>query len=184
MIQYKIEDQRWVPNIKLQIEKFTVLWKDGRMQRTWKQLISPTNGCCRLDRLKPNELIMKDCIYHLKNRVTDKIQTRERKWRKKTTWEIYLSMKVKVLVAQLYPTLCNPMDCSPLGSSAHGILQARIMERVAIPFSRESSQPRGWTWVSCIASRFFIIWATREAHLHIDTILNSFYNKHVCWILK
>ena len=40
-------------------------------------------------------------------------------------------------------TLCNPMDCSPPGSSVHGILQTRIRERVAMPFSRESSQPRG-----------------------------------------
>ena len=53
------------------------------------------------------------------------------------------------------PTLCDPTDCSPPGSSVHGILQARIREWVAIPFSRESSQPRDWTWVFCIAGRFF-----------------------------
>ena len=47
--------------------------------------------------------------------------------------------KVKVLVAQSCPTLCDPMDCSPPGSSVHGILQARILEWVAIPFSRGSS---------------------------------------------
>ena len=58
-------------------------------------------------------------------------------------------------------TLCDPMDHSPPGSSVHGILQARILERVAIPFSRGSSQPRSWTWISCVASRFFTIWATR-----------------------
>ena len=52
---------------------------------------------------------------------------------------------------------------SLLGSSVHGILQARILEWVAIPFSRESSQPRNQTQVSCIASRFFIVWAAREA---------------------
>ena len=46
---------------------------------------------------------------------------------------------VKVLVAQLCPTLCNPMDCSLPGSSVHGILQARILGWVAIPFSRGSS---------------------------------------------
>ena len=45
----------------------------------------------------------------------------------------------KVLVAQLCLTLCNPMDCSPPGLSVHGILQARILEWVAIPFSRGSS---------------------------------------------
>ena len=49
---------------------------------------------------------------------------------------------VKVLVAQLCLMFCNPMDCSPPGFSVHGILQARILEWVAIPFSRGSSQPR------------------------------------------
>ena len=55
------------------------------------------------------------------------------------------------------------MDCSPPGSSVHGTLQARIIEWVAIPFSRGSSQPRGRTQVFCIAGRHFIFWATREA---------------------
>ena len=59
-------------------------------------------------------------------------------------------------------TLCHPMDCSPPGSSVHGILQARIPEWVAIPFSRGSSRPRDQTRVSCIAGRFFIVCATKE----------------------
>ena len=49
---------------------------------------------------------------------------------------------VCVLVAQSCPTLCNPMDCSSPGSSAHGILQVRILEWVVIPFSKGSSQPK------------------------------------------
>ena len=49
----------------------------------------------------------------------------------------------------------TPMDCSPLGSSVHGVLQARILEWVAIPSSRGSSQPRDRTKVSRIAGRFF-----------------------------
>ena len=49
---------------------------------------------------------------------------------------------------------CNPMDCSLPGFSVHGLLQARILEWVAIPFSRGSSQPRDGTWVSCIAAGF------------------------------
>jgi len=61
------------------------------------------------------------------------------------------------LVAQLCLTLCNPMDCSPPGSSVHGILQASILEWVEISFSRGSSQRRDQTWVSCIAGRFFTI---------------------------
>ena len=66
-------------------------------------------------------------------------------------------------VAQLCPTLCDPMDCSPPGFSIHGIFQARILEWVAISFSRGSSRPRNRTWVSCIAGRCFTLWATREA---------------------
>ena len=58
-------------------------------------------------------------------------------------------------VAQLCPTLCNPMDCNTPGSSVHGILQARILEWVAISFSRGSSRPRDPTQVSCIAGRHF-----------------------------
>ena len=58
---------------------------------------------------------------------------------------------------------CDPMDCSPPSSSVHGILQARIMEWVAISFSRGSSWPRSRTQVSCIAGRFFTNWAMREA---------------------
>ena len=55
------------------------------------------------------------------------------------------------------------MDCSPPGSYVHGILQVRILEWIAIPFSRVSSLPRGQTQVSHIAGKFFIVWATREA---------------------
>ena len=65
--------------------------------------------------------------------------------------------------AQSCLTLCNPMDCSLPGSSIHGILQARILEWVAISFSRGSSQPRDRTKVSRIAGRRFILWATKEA---------------------
>ena len=65
-------------------------------------------------------------------------------------------------VAQSCPTLCNPMDCSLPGSSIHGIFQSRILESVAISFSRRSSQPRDWTWVSHIVGRRFTVWATKE----------------------
>ena len=57
----------------------------------------------------------------------------------------------------------QPYGCSPPTFSVHGILQARILEWVAIPFSRGSSWPRDWTWVSWIAGGLFTIWATREA---------------------
>ena len=58
-------------------------------------------------------------------------------------------------MAQWYSFLCNPMDCSLPASSILGILQARILEWVTIPFSRGSSRSRDWAQVSCIASRFF-----------------------------
>ena len=64
-------------------------------------------------------------------------------------------------VAQSCPTLCNPMDCSLPCFSIHGIFQPRLLERVAISFSRVSSRPRDQTWVSRIVGRRFTIWATR-----------------------
>ena len=63
---------------------------------------------------------------------------------------------VCMLVAQLHLTLCCPMDYSRPGSSVHGILQARKLEWVAIPFSRGSSQPRDCTRVFLIVGRFFV----------------------------
>ena len=60
------------------------------------------------------------------------------------------------------PILCSLMDCSPPGSSVHRILQARILEWVAMPFPRGSSQPWDQTQVSCIEGGFFTSWATRE----------------------
>ena len=64
----------------------------------------------------------------------------------------FLPEKAKVLVAQSCPTLYNPIDCNPPGSSIHGILQARIQEWVAIPFP-----PRDGTCISCTVGRFLTI---------------------------
>ena len=75
-----------------------------------------------------------------------------------------IKSKVKVKVAPRSPTLCDTVDCSLPGSIVHGILQARILEWAAIPFSRGSSQPKDRTQVSSIAGRFFTSLATREAH--------------------
>ena len=65
-------------------------------------------------------------------------------------------------VTQSCPTLCDPVDCSLQGSSVHGIFQARVLEWVAISFSRGSSRPRDQTQVSRIAGRCFTVWAIRE----------------------
>ena len=77
--------------------------------------------------------------------------------------------KAKVIVAQSCPALCDPVDCSPPGSAVHGALQARILERAVIPFSRGSTPPRDWTRVPHTAGRLFTIWATREASKQKET---------------
>ena len=88
-------------------------------------------------------------------------------WKRRVLWYRSNFRKLEpwwfvcAFVAQSCLTLCEPMDCSPPGSSVHGILQTRILEWVTIPFSRGSSQPRDQTWVSCTAGRFFTIWAIR-----------------------
>ena len=71
---------------------------------------------------------------------------------------IYIYMKMKV--AQSCPTFCDPMDCNLPGFSARLIIQAWILEWVAIPFSRGSFLPKDRTRISCISGRFFTIWAT------------------------
>ena len=81
---------------------------------------------------------------------------------------------VKVKGTQWCPALCDPMDHSPPGSSVHGILQARILEWGALPFSRGSSQLRDGSQVSRITGRFFTVWASREG-LWQPCI------KQVCW---
>ena len=77
-------------------------------------------------------------------------------------------------VAQSCPTLCDPMDCSPPGSSVHGIFQAWVLEWVAVSFSRRFSWPRDRTWVSHIVGRRFTIWATREVHQKHRRVVVSF----------
>ena len=73
----------------------------------------------------------------------------------KTVYFLVFEGKKESEVAQSCPTVCDPMDCSPPGSSVHGIFQARVLEWVAISFSRGSSQPRYRTWIFHIAGRCF-----------------------------
>ena len=94
-------------------------------------------------------------------------------------WLFHPVVCVVCLVTQSCQTLCDPVDYSPLGSSVHGILQARILEWVAMPSSKGSSQPKDWTQVSHIAGGFFTVWAIREAqaqHTFIEeTVLFPLY---------
>ena len=83
--------------------------------------------------------------------------------------------------------LCNPVDCSLPGFSIHGILQARILKWVTISFSRGSSRPRDGPRVSCIGSRCFNFWTTREAGFQTDRHGQcleggSFRNRNISWV--
>ena len=81
---------------------------------------------------------------------------------------LFMSTSIYIcLVAKSCPTLSEHMNCSLPGSSVHGILWARILEWVAIPFFMVSSWPRDQTYISHTAGRFFTSWATREAHFYI-----------------
>ena len=82
-------------------------------------------------------------------------------FRKKNPIEI-ISERESVSCSVMSSSL-RPMDCSLPGFSVHGILQARLLEWLAIPFSRGSSQPWDWTQTSCTEGSFYTIWTTREA---------------------
>ena len=90
----------------------------------------------------------------------------KKKKQKTRSWVTFLTsydQRQKWLHPPWIPIHYLSMDCSPPGSLSMGIFQARILEWVAMPSSRGSSQPRDWTLVSCIAGGFFTIWATRKA---------------------
>ena len=74
------------------------------------------------------------------------------------------------------------MDCNPPGSFVHGILQARLLEWVPIPFFRGSSQPRDWTWVSHIVGRSFTIWAPGNPKTNVRYIYNTYILQHLTYL--
>ena len=71
------------------------------------------------------------------------------------------------MCAQSCPALCNPMCCSPPGSSVPGVFQARVLEWVAVSLSRESSRPRDQTWVSCIGRRILYRWSHQGSPMNV-----------------
>ena len=82
-------------------------------------------------------------------------------------------------IAQLCPTLCDPVDCSLPGSSVNGIFQARVLEWVAVSFSKGSSLPRDWTWVSALkadAYRLRHFWWGNESTEELGNLLSN------CWL--
>ena len=90
----------------------------------------------------------------------------------KTMLRVKLGWNERCMCAQLCPTLFNTKDCGPPGSSVQGISQARILEWVAISFSRGSSQPRDQTCISCVGGQILYHWATWEVRNTGDTQTN------------
>ena len=106
-------------------------------------------------------------------------------WHKNITspWHLELLQIMCTLSHSVMSNSCNPIGCNLPSSSVHGILQARILEWVAISFSRGSSQPRDWAQVSYIAVRLFTDWTMREAQnhgqlIHYHPALCSFVGSH------
>ena len=113
------------------------------------------------------------------------ISLRGRFFTTSSTWEALSEWLGEVKwseVAQSCPTLCNPVNCSLPGSSVHRIFQARVLEWVAISFSRGSSQPRDQTRVSRTAGRRFTIWATREAKSDWIVVCNFTLYVGISWM--
>ena len=90
-----------------------------------------------------------------------------------------MEMKVKVLVTQLCPTLCDSMDYSPPGSSVHGDFPGEDTGVDCHALLQGSSQPRDQTQVSHIVGRFFTIWAIRETHVVEMGILKQKWEKKI-----
>ena len=88
-----------------------------------------------------------------------------KQWRKVTFHRCYYCYQYQCVSDKSQAMIIVSKSCSVMSdNTVHGILQARVLEGVAFPFSRGSSQPRDWTQVSRIAGRFFTSWTTREAH--------------------
>ena len=128
----------------------------------WPHGLEPTRFLCPWDLREKNTGV--DCHFFLQGIFpTQGSNSHLLLWQADSLLPSHLGSHV-CICAKLSQTLCKPVDYSQKGSSLHGILQARILEWVAISLSRGSSQPRDQTWVFHVAGRHFTIWATREAH--------------------
>ena len=130
----------------LKILSISVMWSNGRFLYSWlgSKLLQP------LWRAVGNVITVKKCLPQ------DTAITLLGMY----SVEMLACMHVHAKSLQPCPTLWDTMNCSPPGSSAHGILQARILKWVAMPWSRGSSRPKDWTFVS------YISWIGKWVHYH------------------
>ena len=104
---------------------------------------------------------------------------RKRKFSGRVCWKRWIW--ARCMCAQLYPTLCSLMDCSLPDSSVRGIFQARILEWVAISFSRGSLQPKDWTQVSCVGRQMLYHYDTckvLESGQRVGLIASGFWSQN------
>ena len=126
---------------------------------TWRKISTSSRFQCLPSLYNVTQFLFQNILYKLLSLFRKRIfffkqsQILVEKWGHENKITSLLDL-IRCVHAQLCLTLCNPMDCSPPGSSVHGTLQARIVEWVAISFSGGSSWPRDGThipWVSCIS---------------------------------
>ena len=141
-------------------EALSLLSPPQDWRTTWTLSHSEGPVCINCREISPMPLPLPSTLSEMCNRIT----SRRPIWNS-VTWRFYEAMPLLLcLAAQSCPTLCNPMDCSPPGSSVHGDSPGKSTGVSCHALLQRSSQPRDWTQVSHITCRFFTIWTMREAH--------------------